>query len=159
VQDIVDKSSAQNNKIRNENLQNQLEKLKLEIFEKVDSSIRDRMEHATASPATQREFNKINITCAERGRDLANMDEKIDSLCSSMEAISTKMNKNVSWSIFWSIIILLVGLFAGVIGYQSSKISDLENGRNSNSQNIVMLKTQTEQILIILHEIKQEIRK
>ena len=118
-----------------------------------------KIEHIKTSPETKEELNKIQITCATRGRDIANMDEKIDSLCASVEAISTKMNKNVSWSIFWSIIILLVGLFAGVIGYQSSKISELEAGRNNNSQNIVILKTQTEQILLILHEIKQEIRK
>lgn len=118
-----------------------------------------RIDHIKPSPETQTELNKIHITCATRGKDLANMDEKIDSICANVEIISNKISKTISWSIFWSIIILLVGLFAGVIGYQSSKISELENGRNANAQNIVMLKTQNEQILLILHEIKQEVRK
>jgi hypothetical protein len=158
IQDIVSNESDKNNKLRNENLQNQLDKLKLEIFEKVDVSIRNRIEHITTSPETEKELNKIHITCATRGQDIKTMDEKIDLLTKKIDILNNGLNKSVSWSVFWSIIVLLVALFSGVIGYHSSKMAKVEEKVTNNTTNGAVLKNQNEQAIAQNNMILQELR-
>jgi len=76
----VRKELQENNIIRDANLSNKLEELKLNIFEKVDGAISARLKHLETSPETREELTKIKNNCSMRGTDFALMNREVTML-------------------------------------------------------------------------------
>ena len=73
-----------NNKSRNENLENKLNKLYANIQneivtlrEQIEIHLQKTLQHLTSSPETKEKLNNINLLCATRGEQIVNMSSKI----------------------------------------------------------------------------------
>jgi hypothetical protein len=89
----VEEALKENNIVRDSNLDKKLNVLKMSILEKVDESIRKRIEHLSASPETKDRFNKINILCATRGEQIISMKDDILEVKESQKKTNQKLDE------------------------------------------------------------------
>jgi len=133
VKEIVDKAFKDNNEIRDLNLDEKLQHLKMDIFEKVDTSIDKRIKHLSMSPETSGNINKINVLCATRGEQIISMKDDITEIKNNVENILAKIDKGLSEKadkesfVFWRNFLvsgMFLAIFLGVIGLVLNVIFD-----------------------------------
>lgn len=64
VKEEIVNALSNNNNERNAKLDEKLQSLKLDIFEKVDESINKRLQHNTTAPETRKIFEQIKENCS-----------------------------------------------------------------------------------------------
>jgi len=105
--------------IRNENLRKNLQELKIEIFERVDTSINKRIEHLKASPETSNKLSKLDVLCATRGEQIISMKDDITEIKDCVKEISGKIDEGLKLKadreefIFWRNF-LIGGMFLAI---------------------------------------------
>jgi uncharacterized protein with PhoU and TrkA domain len=127
----VQEALRQNSIERDKNLDQKLHDLKVEIFEKMDVTINNRIGHLTSSPKTTEKFSKIDVLCAQRGEQIISMRNDITEIKANVKNILEKIDNGLDKKAdketftFWRNLLvsgMFLAIFLGVVGLAMSKL-------------------------------------